>query len=261
MLTRILTGVIAVPLLIFIVMSGGLILKLSTLVVVLIALREFYHSFHQKEIYPLSYVGYLITILMYVTPTSFNINLSFLLITFAVLIIFLFNKKVTLTDISITLLGFLYISYFLLHIILTSTLDSNLIIWLIFIIAWFADTSAYFAGNFLGSKLFGPKKLFPEVSPKKTIEGFIGGILGSTLASFIFSYLFIPNFLVHSIILGSLGSIISQTGDLVASKIKRSVGIKDFGNIMPGHGGILDRFDSILLIAPIVYYYSLFFFK
>lgn len=261
MLKRILTGVIGVPLLIFIVMSGGIILELSTLVVVLIALREFYHSFHQKNIYPLSYIGYLFTIFMYFTASSFYVNFSFLMITFAVLLIFLFNKKVTLTDISITLLGFLYISYFLLHIILTSTLDSNLLIWFIFIIAWSADTSAYFAGNFFGSKVFGPKKLFPEVSPKKTIEGFIGGILGSTLASFLFSYFFVPDFIVHSIILGFLGSIISQTGDLVASKIKRTVGIKDFGNIMPGHGGILDRFDSILLIAPVVYYYTLFFFK
>ncbi|MCT4564095.1 MAG: phosphatidate cytidylyltransferase [Maledivibacter sp.] len=261
MLKRILSGAIGVPLLIFIVMSGGMVLKLSTLVVVLIALKEFYHSFNQIEIYPLSYLGYIFTIFMYFTVSSFYVNFTFLLITFAVLLIFLFNKKVALTDISITLLGFLYISYFLLHIILTSTLDSNMLIWFIFIIAWSADTSAYFAGNFFGTKIFGPKKLFPEVSPKKTIEGFVGGILGSTLASFIFSYLFLPDFLVHSTILGFLGSFISQTGDLVASKIKRTVGIKDFGNVMPGHGGILDRFDSILLIAPIVYYYTLFFFK
>lgn len=261
MLKRILTGVIGVPLLIFIVMSGGIVLELSTLVVVLIALREFYHSFHHKDIHPLSYTGYLFTIFMYFTASTFYVNFSFVMITFVVLLIFLFNKKVTLTDISITLLGFLYISYFLLHIILTSILDSNLLIWFIFIIAWSADTSAYFAGNFFGSKVFGSRKLFPEVSPKKTIEGFIGGILGSTLASFLFSYFFLPEFTVHSIILGFLGSIISQTGDLVASKIKRKVGIKDFGNIMPGHGGILDRFDSILLIAPVVYYYTLFFFK
>ncbi|SHJ91076.1 phosphatidate cytidylyltransferase [Paramaledivibacter caminithermalis] len=261
MLKRILTGVIGLPLLIFIVISGGWILKLSTLVVVLMALREFYQSFNHKNIYPLSCVGYLFTVFMYTTASNFNINLTFLLITFASLIIFLFNKKVTFNDIAITLLGFLYISYFLLHIILTSKLNSNLIIWFIFIIAWSADTSAYFAGNFLGSKLFGPKKLFPEVSPKKTIEGFIGGICGSTLASFLFSYFFIPSFMVHSIIIGFFGSIISQTGDLIASRIKRAVGIKDFGNVMPGHGGILDRFDSILLIAPVVYYYALFFFK
>lgn len=261
MLKRILTGVLGVPLLIFIVIRGGLVLKISTLVVVLLALKEFYESFHHKNIYPLGYVGYLFTILMYWSSSKLLINFSFLLITFVVLIIFLFDKKVKLTDISITLLGFFYISYFLLHIILTSELESNLVIWYIFIIAWLADTSAYFSGNFLGSKIFGSKKLFPEVSPKKTIEGFIGGILGSILASLLFSYLFIPDFIVHSIVLGFLGSIISQTGDLVASKIKRSVGIKDFGNVMPGHGGILDRFDSILLIAPIVYYYTLFFFK
>ncbi|SKC74156.1 phosphatidate cytidylyltransferase [Maledivibacter halophilus] len=261
MLRRILTGVLGVPLLVFIIISGGLVLKISTLLVVIVALREFYMSFHLKNIYPLNYVGYLFTIFMYWSSSRLHINLSFLLIIFTLLIIFLFNKKVTLTDISITLLGFFYISYFLLHIILTSELSSNLIIWYIFIIAWLADTSAYFSGSFMGSKIFGPKKLFPEVSPKKTIEGFIGGILGSVFASLIFSYIFIPNFTTHSIVLGLLGSIISQTGDLVASKIKRFVGIKDFGNVMPGHGGILDRFDSVLLVAPFVYYYTLFFFK
>lgn len=261
MVTRVLTGVLAVPLLIFLVYSGGWILKISSTVVVLLALREFYNSFQHKNIFPLSYVGYIFTIFMYINASSEYINISIVMLTLTVLIIFLFTKKVTYVDIAITLLGFLYVSLLLLHIILTSNLDSGLFIWLIFIIAWIADTSAYFAGNFLGSKIFGSKKLFPEVSPKKTIEGFIGGILGSVLISFLFSYFFIPEFAMHSIILGFFGSIISQVGDLIASRVKRSVGIKDFGNIMPGHGGILDRFDSILLVAPFVYYYVFFFLK
>lgn len=261
MVKRVLSGVLAIPLLIFLVYSGGLILKISASVVVLMALREFYNSFHHKNIFPLSYVGYLFTIFMFWNNSSLYVNLSFLLITFSLLIIFLFNKKVKFIDIAITLIGFLYISYFFLHIVLTSNFDNRLFIWYIFIIAWCADTAAYFAGNFLGTKIFGPKKLFPEVSPNKTIEGFIGGIIGSSLVSCLFAYLFIPRFIFHSIALGFLGSIISQIGDLVASKIKRFVGIKDFGNIMPGHGGVLDRFDSILLVAPFVYYFVLFFFK
>lgn len=261
MLKRVLTGVLAVPLLIFLVYSGGWILKISSMIVVLIALREFYNSFHHRDIFPISYVGYIFTIFMYVNNSSDYINISVIMITLTLLVIFLFARKVTYTDIAITLLGFLYVSLLLLHIILTSNLDSGLFIWLIFIIAWCADTSAYFAGNFLGTKIFGSKKLFPEVSPKKTIEGFIGGVLGSVLASFAFSYYFIPDFALHSIILGFFGSIISQTGDLVASRIKRAVGIKDFGNIMPGHGGILDRFDSILLVAPFVYYYVFFYLR
>lgn len=261
MVKRILTGILGVPLLIFLVYSGGLVLKISTLLVVLLALKEFYSSFHHKNIFPLSYIGYLFTILIFINLSSDYVNMLFVLITLTLLLIFLFTKKVTFTDIAITLLGFLYISYLLMHIILTSDLDTGLFVWFIFIIAWCADTSAYFAGNFLGSKIFGSKKLFPEVSPKKTIEGFIGGILGSILISFLFSYLFVPRFIFHSLILGLLGSILSQIGDLVASRIKRSVGIKDFGHIMPGHGGILDRFDSILLVAPFVYYYTLFFLK
>ncbi|WP_432400498.1 phosphatidate cytidylyltransferase [Wukongibacter sp. M2B1] len=259
MLKRVLTGVIGVPLLIFLVWSGGFILKVSSLLVVLLALKEFYDSFNHRSIFPLSYVGYIYTIFIFLNTTSAYINLAFVLVTITTLLIFLFTKKITYTDVSITLLGFLYIPYLLIHIILAANLSTGLFVWFIFIIAWCADTSAYFAGNFLGSKIFGSRKLFPEVSPKKTIEGFFGGILGSVIASFLFSYLFIPEFIFHSIIMGFLGSIISQGGDLVASRIKRSVGIKDFGNIMPGHGGILDRFDSILLVAPFVYYYVIFF--
>ncbi|WP_432665019.1 phosphatidate cytidylyltransferase [Wukongibacter baidiensis] len=259
MLKRVLTGVIGVPLLIFLVYSGGVVLKVSSLLVVLLALREFYDSFHHKSIFPLSYVGYIYTIFMFLNSRSDYINLAFVLVTVTTLLIFLFAKKTTYTDVAVTLLGFLYIPYLLIHIILTADLKNGLFVWFIFIIAWCADTAAYFAGNFLGSKIFGSKKLFPEVSPKKTIEGFIGGVLGSVLASFLFAYIFIPEFIFHSIVLGFLGSIISQGGDLVASRIKRAVGIKDFGNIMPGHGGILDRFDSILLVAPFVYYYAAFF--
>ncbi|MCG8542533.1 MAG: phosphatidate cytidylyltransferase [Clostridia bacterium] len=261
MLKRVISSVLAIPLLIFLVNSGGVVLKISTLIIVLIALKEFYSSFHAKNIFPLSYVGYLFTIFMYWAASSTYIHISFILITLTLLVIFLFAKKVTLNDISITLLGYIYISYLLLHIILTSNLDSRLFIWYIFIIAWSADTSAYFAGTFLGTKIFGDRKLFPKVSPNKTIEGFIGGIVGSSLFSLLFAYLFMQRFMIHSIALGFLGSIISQIGDLIASKIKRSMEIKDFGNVMPGHGGILDRFDSILLVAPFVYYYTLFFFN
>ncbi len=261
MLKRVLSGVLAVPLLIFLVYSGGWVLRISLIIVVLIALREFYNSFNQRDIFPISYVGYIFTIFMYLNDSSNYINISVIMITLTLLIMFLFVKKITYTDIAVTLLGFLYIPLLLLHINLTSNLNSGIFIWFIFIIAWSADTSAYFAGYFFGTKIFGSRKLFPEVSPKKTIEGFIGGVLGSVLASFTFSYYFIPDFTFHSIIIAFFGSIISQTGDLVASRIKRAVGIKDFGNIMPGHGGILDRFDSILLVAPFVYYYLFFYLR
>ena len=109
---------------------------------------------------------------------------------------------------------------------------------------------AYFTGYFLGKH-----KLCPKISPKKTIEGSIGGIIGSVVLSALFGYFFFERILIHCIIIGIIGGIVSQFGDLTASVFKRKMGIKDYGNLIPGHGGILDRFDSVLFTAPMVYYY------
>ncbi|MDK2917425.1 MAG: phosphatidate cytidylyltransferase [Candidatus Petromonas sp.] len=253
MVKRIVSGIIGIPLLIYIVSKGGFLFTISLLVIVLLALREFYNAFDNLHISPLKYVGYLFTIIMYLAFSYKKLNITlliFFMITLTVLLIFLFNKKTSFMDLAITLVGFLYVSYFLFHILLISSFLDTYIIWFVFIIAWATDTFAYFSGYF-----FGRRKLFPEVSPKKTVEGSIGGMIGSILICIIFSYLLKPDFIIHSIFLGFIGSILSQIGDLIASKIKRHVGIKDYGNLIPGHGGILDRFDSILLTSPFVYYY------
>lgn len=141
---------------------------------------------------------------------------------------------------------------------------------LIFISAWSCDTFAYFSGRF-----FGRHKLIPHVSPNKTVEGAIGGVIGSMLCCTV--YLIIAKNLTYlspvygveemnitsitavGISLGMIGGVFSQLGDLVASSIKRDTGIKDFGWIFPGHGGFMDRFDSVMYIAPIVLIYLVFF--
>jgi phosphatidate cytidylyltransferase len=119
--------------------------------------------------------------------------------------------------------------------------------------AWFSDTAAYFTGTFLGKK-----KLCPEISPKKTVEGFVGGVVVTGLLFAIFMLVYVE-FIAHSnlhvnyiivFILGILCSLVGTVGDLVASLIKRQCNIKDYGNIMPGHGGLLDRFDSALFVIP-----------
>lgn len=122
---------------------------------------------------------------------------------------------------------------------------------LTFLGAWFADTGAYFAGTF-----FGKHKLCPEISPKKTVEGLAGGIISNALAFMLFglivssySDLAEPKYFVLAV-LGVVCSLLGLVGDLFASLIKRRQGIKDYGNIMPGHGGALDRFDSVLFVAP-----------
>jgi len=117
-----------------------------------------------------------------------------------------------------------------------------------FIIVWVNDTFAYLVG-----KNFGKQKLFPRISPKKTVEGFLGGLLFSCIASyFIFTFtktLSFNNWLILSVIISVIGTI----GDLIESKFKRQAGVKDSGVIMPGHGGLLDRFDSIIFVAPFIY--------
>jgi phosphatidate cytidylyltransferase len=128
----------------------------------------------------------------------------------------------------------------------------SILVWLIFLSAFGTDVMAYFIGH-----AFGKHKLCPSISPKKTIEGAIGGTIGGIIICGVFGYFFANELLVHCLIIGALGGVISQFGDLTASVFKRKMGIKDYGNLIPGHGGILDRVDSVLFTAPMVYYYIL----
>jgi phosphatidate cytidylyltransferase len=120
-------------------------------------------------------------------------------------------------------------------------------------LAFSSDTLAYFAG-----RGFGKHKLYEAVSPKKTIEGSIGGLFGGMLAMVGFGHYWLAPELpiVHAVVLGVIGSVLGQLGDLVESMIKRTFGVKDSGNVLPGHGGMLDRVDGLLFVAPLVYYYA-----
>lgn len=135
-----------------------------------------------------------------------------------------------------------------------------LILYLLFA-AWFGDSGAYFVGTFLGKH-----KLCPEISPKKTVEGFIGGIItvGVVMAitGLIFDFFVFDDIRINYpvvIIVGMVASVFGVLGDLSASVIKREFGVKDFGNLFPGHGGVLDRFDSVIFVAPFVYLICQFF--
>lgn len=254
MTQRIISSIVALPILFFFVLKGGIVLSLGACAISLIGLYEFYRSFESKGINPFSNIAYLYTILLFVLLYVSNENEYLLLLMFSMLVIMLFvlvfSTKYTLVDIAITMLGFMYISISFSHILLITKLSVNYIIWLVFIIAWGSDTFAYFAG-----KAFGKRKLIPSVSPNKTVAGSVGGIIGSMLLCATFAYYLMPDYIVQIMLLGIIGAMISQMGDLVASKIKRINDIKDFGNLMPGHGGILDRFDSIIMTAPMVYYF------
>jgi phosphatidate cytidylyltransferase len=165
-----------------------------------------------------------------------------------------------------TITGVFYINFLAFHIVLVDDMFTKVLpvgkfwfsglnsyVWIIVLAAFGTDIFAYFTG-----KLFGKHKLCPSISPKKTVEGSIGGIIGSVILCGLFGWFFIPEGFVNCIIIGFAGSIISQIGDLSASVMKRKIGIKDWGTLIPGHGGVLDRIDSMLFTAPLVFYFLLF---
>ena len=246
---RVLSGVIGFLLLLYIVTKGGGLLNLAIYILSIIGLRELYKAFENMGMKPLAPIGYLgatSLFLAFVYDPSL-ISLSLTLTTMLGLLMIIFLRDISIKDIGLTLLATLYIPFLLFHIIF---LAGTKYIWLVFTISFGTDIFAYLAGN-----LFGKRKLAPKISPNKTIEGSIGGIVGAIGLSLIYGYFFHLGDPISIVIIALLGSIISQMGDLTASRIKRQAGIKDYGFIMPGHGGVLDRFDSIIFATPVVYYY------
>lgn len=256
--SRYLGALIIAPFVIFIYL-GGIPLKLFTLAIALMGVYEFYNALKVKEFKPLNYVGYILIVLYYLFSNDIS-NFSYILILATVLMLCIpvVNLEVTFIDIALTILGFIYVGGLFGFIPMVSDkVGGRYLVWLIFFGSWGCDTLAFYCGKYLGKR-----KLCPKVSPKKTIEGSIGGIIGSTLLCGIFGIIvgkYIPQVpVIHFFLIGSLCGIMGQFGDLIASSIKRYVGIKDYSNLIPGHGGILDRFDSILFNAVVVFYYLTF---
>lgn len=259
---RYLGAILLSPLLIFLFL-GGIYLKILTMILALLGTYEFYKVLKVKKINTINYVGYALCLIYYLTiGSNINYKLTFFILILALLLLLcipIIDLDYNFLDVAATLLGFLYISVFFSFITLTSMKKyGEFLVWIIFISSWLCDTAAYYSGRYLGKH-----KLCPKISPKKTIEGSIGGLLGSIFGCFIFGIIIfkyggvkIP--IYHYIIIGLLSGILGQFGDLVASSIKRYVDVKDYSNLIPGHGGILDRFDSILFSSVVVFYYLTF---
>ena len=264
MKTRILSGLIMLPLLVIIILRGW-VLFAGCFALSLLAVYEFFRGFKELNIkpsYPIA-VGstialYLIGLLCFVgTPFStalFSSALFIMLWAFASVfacLLYLFKiEERKLEDAMVTLVGIFYVVFFCYHLALLGMDEFlGLTVWLVVITAFGTDICAYFAGVTMGKH-----KLCPIISPKKTWEGAIGGVLGSMILCLIFGLIFMKDAILLCLIVGFLGSIISMFGDLTASIFKRKMGSKDYGNLIPGHGGIMDRFDSILFTAPLVYY-------
>ena len=156
--------------------------------------------------------------------------------------------------------SYLYAPVMLSFIYLTRYLEQGFyVVWLIFIASWGCDTCAYCVGMLWG-KMFGNHKMAPKLSPKKSIEGAIGGVIGAALLGMLYAEILVQNQAVSQnviwifALLCAIGGLISMVGDLAASAIKRNHDIKDYGHCIPGHGGIMDRFDSVIITAPIIYF-------
>ncbi|MBR6151728.1 MAG: phosphatidate cytidylyltransferase [Lachnospiraceae bacterium] len=168
--------------------------------------------------------------------------------------------KYQASQVAAAFFAFLYAPVMLAFTFLTRELEQGIyLVWLILISAWGCDTCAYVVGV-----LIGKKKIFPVLSPKKSLEGCIGGVVGTMIIAFLYGHFFVeasfPDRRVAPIIAAicGIGAICSMVGDLAASAIKRNHNVKDYGNLIPGHGGIMDRFDSMIVTAPLVYFMAAF---
>lgn len=210
--------------------------------------------------------GYLFSILiafLHVIPAQIFILLVIafvpLCVTMLMLTVIISNMKISFNDIVIELFGICYILGFMIFIpLLYGTVNGKITIWYLLLSAWGSDILAYSVGRRIG------KHKFTKISPNKSIEGCIAGIIGSVI--FVTVYTICINVFKGAIIpygyvigVGIILSILGQCGDLAASSIKRETNIKDFGNLIPGHGGILDRMDSIIFMAPVAYILLMFF--
>lgn len=208
----------------------------------------------------LGIIAYYTVINTSVTAVNQSAEFAMLCIVFtilAILAVYVFTfPRYQATQIMATVFAFVYAPVMLSYIYRTRNLENGeYLVWLIFVSSWVCDTAAYVVG-----KLFGKHKMTPKLSPKKSIEGGIGGIVGAALVGCLYGYILknmgiveVSHFVFYPLIAG-VGGAISQVGDLAASAVKRNYDIKDYGHLIPGHGGILDRFDSVIFTAPMIYY-------
>ncbi|MCL2285890.1 MAG: phosphatidate cytidylyltransferase [Firmicutes bacterium] len=261
MLKRILTVVIGLPIVVFLVSQGGLLLILLCMVMALIGLRELFAALSGKH-EPIHFIGYIFTVGYYGAIYLFGTGYTQLVVLTIFIIVaqtcmVLFFKKLTLKECVSVIYGVLYIPFLLSFTFLVR--EQNLgqyYVWLIFASAFGSDTFAFLVGTTIGKR-----KLTGTPSPSKSLEGLIGGFVGAALVGGIYGFTVVQfsgqldnrQFIIHAVIICAVTAVFCAIGDMAASAIKRYTGIKDFGNVFPGHGGVLDRIDSILIAAPVIY--------
>ena len=237
--TRLLSGILLVIIALATIISGGYVLFFTLLAVSLIGMWELYRvmKVQDEKCSLLAAAGYAGAILYYAAVLLDFERYGVLAIIFGlVMIMFVYV--------------FTYPAYQAVQVMPT-LFGGKFHVWLIFLCSWGCDTCAYCVGM-----LIGKHKMAPVLSPKKSVEGAVGGVVGAALLGIIYAAV-TKGPIVEYAVICAVGALISMVGDLAASAIKRNQGIKDYGKLIPGHGGILDRFDSVIFTAPVIYFLSI----
>lgn len=261
-LERLISGIILLVIALFTIIIGKDVLFATIVIISFIGLFELLRVF-KLQWKPLGIIGYIATVVYY---SLIRIEKTeYLIVLFIGYLIFLMGAyvftfpKFKALDLMVAFFGFFYVVLMLSYVYQVRMMpDGKYVVWLIFLCSWGCDTCAYLVGV-----MFGKHKMAPVLSPKKSIEGGIGGVVGAGLLGLLYATIFKDNLIIDNAnivfpIVCAIGAVISQVGDLCASGIKRDHEIKDYSKLIPGHGGILDRFDSVIITAPIIFYLILY---
>lgn len=262
-ISRIISGIVLLMCLFVVLYHGGDLLFVISVLLSVIGLVELYRVFDFAKT-RIAMIGYLSTIGYYISIYYYKVAGILLFLIGCLLFLFMFYvwsyPKFNIKQVAEVLLGIIYVGIMFSFVYLIREqrgTAGKYLVWLIFISSWGCDTFAYITGMLIGKHRF-----LPYLSPKKTIEGCIGGVVGAALLGVLYVFIIYGKIVKGNIVLGytrvavacAIGAIISQIGDLTASAIKRDYGVKDYGDLIPGHGGILDRFDSVIFTAPCFFF-------
>jgi phosphatidate cytidylyltransferase len=262
---RVAAGVVFVPLFVLITRAGGYAFLALVDLVIVLGMLEFYGMMRAKGMHPYRGIGVVsgITLSTYIFFRSgqyANFVFTFILIALMGLELARRDNRRAVYHVSTTIFGIIYIAYLSSHLVLLRELPNQVgvpyaqgasFVFLVFAVTWAADTGAYTVGSLVGSH-----PLLPRVSRHKTWEGALGGVLFGALAGWISSISFAGYLAAwEGVVMGVLAALVGLLGDLFESMLKRDAEIKDTSRLIPGHGGVLDRFDSLLFTAPLIYYF------
>jgi phosphatidate cytidylyltransferase len=267
--SRVLVALVAIPVFVVLTLLGGWYFFALVLLLVLLGVDEVLILAGQKQVWLQRAVAWSFATVLVVAMAFGKADwfmTGVLLLALASLTVELFrNKGSALLNVSATVLAVLYAGGLLGSLILVRHAHPSQGAYLVFLVfgsIWLCDTFAYYGGV-----LFGRHKLFERVSPKKTWEGAVFGLVGGLVAVLVVRWIYqalgetIPLTVPETLVIGSIAGTIGQTGDLAESLLKRDAGVKDSSNLIPGHGGVLDRFDSLMFVSPCVYLYLQYFIR